>query len=162
VSFGRLIVALKEEHLFDIAFLTDTPERQDQDGAGRDGLRGRTTLGDYTEEFLAPLDHWSRSDYERQWFEAANRVLGEAARAAFFTAAFRFWWTMWRESEVILVHEELLTPERLAHVTDYGVVPYHLIEDRRTHSEDGAPISEWQITVADVRGFLKRRCRTSG
>jgi CdiI N-terminal domain len=141
--------------LFDIAFTTDTPEQQD--GAGWVGLRGRATLGAYTEEFLAPLGPWTRADYEKQWVEAASRVLGPAARAAFFTAAFRFWWAMWREGEVIFVHEEFLTPERLAGVTEYSAAPYHLIEDRRTHSEDGKPISEWQISVGDVRSFVERQ-----
>src|SRR5438046_2499823 len=54
---------------------------------------------------------------------------------------------------------EFLTPERLAHVTDYGAAPYHLLEDRCTHSEDGARISEWQISVAEVRAFVERQAR---
>ena len=145
--------------MFDIAFTSDTPEPQDDDGVGWDRLRGRTTLGAYAEEFLAPLGLWQRAEYERQWIEAARRVLGPAARAAFFTTAFQFWWAMWREDEIIYMHEEFLTPERLARVTDYGAAPYHLLEDRRTHSEDGAPISEWQISVADVRAFVERRAR---
>jgi hypothetical protein len=145
--------------VFDIAFMTDKPVRLNVDEAGWDGLPGRTTLGAYTEEFLAPLGHWRRADYERQWVEAASRVLAPVARAAFFTAAFRFWWVMWREGEVIFVHEELLTPERLAGVTDYGKAPYHLIEDRCTHSEDGTPISEWQISANDVRAFVERQAR---
>jgi hypothetical protein len=143
-----------EELLFDIAFITDTSEPQNDGGMNR--LRGRTTLGAYTEEFLAPFGHWKRADYERQWVEAARRVLGPAGRAAFFTAAFRFWWAMWREGDVIFVHEELLTPERMAGVVDDGSVPYHLIENRRTHDEDGMPISEWQISAEDVRAFVKR------
>lgn len=148
--------------MFDIAFMTDTPERQDEDGEGWDGLRGRITLGAYTEGFIAPLGYWSRADYERQWVEAAGRILGQAARGAFCTDPFRFWWTMWRKGEAILVHEEFLTPERLAQVTDYAAVPYHLIEDSPKHSEDGELISEWQIKVADVRGFVKRRYPKEG
>jgi hypothetical protein len=145
--------------VFDIAFKTDKPERVDVDGARWGGLPGRIMLGAYTEEFLAPHGHWTRADYEMQWVEAASRVLSPVARAAFFTTAFRFWWVMWREGEVIFVHEELLTPERLASVTDYGKAPYHLIEDRRTHSEDGRPISEWQISATDVRTFVERQYR---
>jgi CdiI N-terminal domain len=141
--------------LFDIAFTTDKPESLDEGGTDRQ--RGRTTLGEYTEEFVAPFGHWKRADYERQWVEAARRVLGPAGRAAFFTAAFRFWWAMWREGEVIFVHEELLTPERMAGVTDHGSVPYDLLENRCTHSDDGMPISEWQISAEDVRAFLKRQ-----
>jgi hypothetical protein len=145
--------------LFDIAFITDIPERQEVNGVGWEALRGRITLGDYTEEFIAPQGHWNRAAYELQWLEAASRVLGPAGRAGFFTSAFRFWWAMWREGEVVFVHEEFLTPERLAGVADGSVAPYHLIEDRRTHSEAGMPISEWQISVADIRAFVERRSR---
>jgi hypothetical protein len=153
---------LKEGPLFDIAFTSDTLERQDEGEAGWDGLRGRTTLGAYAEGFVAPVGTWTRTDYERQWVEAARRLLGPAARAAFFTAAFRFWWVMWREGEVIFVHEEFLTPERLAGVADSGAAPYHLIGDRRTHSLDGAPISEWRISAADVRGYVERHSGQGG
>jgi hypothetical protein len=142
--------------MFDIAFTTDTSERQNLDGVEWDGLRGRTTLCAYTEEFVAPLGRWGRPDYERQWVEAANRLLGPAARAGFFTTAFQFWWVMWREGEAIFLHEEFLTPDRLTRVSDYRAAPYHLIEDRRTHNDEGTRISEWQLTVADIRGFLER------
>jgi hypothetical protein len=140
--------------MFDIAFVSDVPEQQPDGWAG---LRGRTQLGACAEDFLAPLDPWQRADYERQWLEAARRVLGPAARAAFFTAAFRFWWVMWREREEVIVHEELLTPERLERLTDWRAAPYQLIGERRATSADGTPISEWRLGVADIEGFLARR-----
>ena len=54
--------------MFDIAFTSDAPEQQPE---GWVGLWGRTQLGDCAEDFLAPLGHWQRADYERQWIEAA-------------------------------------------------------------------------------------------
>jgi hypothetical protein len=140
--------------VFDIEFIAEEPELQEE---GWWGLWGRTTLGDYSERFLAPLDRWQRGDYERQWIEAAERLLHESDRTGFSTQAGRFWWTMWRQGERVYVHEELLTPERLATLTAFDGAPYALIEDRATRTEDGAPISEWELTVADVQAFVARR-----
>jgi CdiI N-terminal domain len=102
--------------MFDIAFTSDAPEQQPD---GWVGLWGRTQLGACAEDFLAPLGPWQRADYERQWIEAARRLLGPASRAAFFTASFRFWWVLWREGEEVIAHEELLLPERLEGLTDW-------------------------------------------
>lgn len=140
--------------MFDIVFVSDEAEQQPD---GWLGLWGRTQLGTWEENFLAPLDEWQRFDYERQWIEAAARLLGPAARAAFFTAAFHLWWVMWREGAEVTVHEQLFTPERLAAVTDWRAAPYHLIGDRCSADEDGTTSSEWFIGVADIESFLARR-----
>ncbi len=140
--------------MFDIAFTSDVPERQPE---GWVGLRGHTRLGAHAENFLAPLGAWQRADYERQWIEAARRLLGPAARAAFFTVAFRFWWVMWREGEEVIVQEHLLVPEQLGGLTDWRAAPYQLIGERDAASEDGAPVSEWLLGVTDIAGFLARR-----
>jgi hypothetical protein len=140
--------------MFDIAFVSDVPEQQPE---GWVGLWGRVQLGAYAEDFLAPLGPWQPSHYERQWMEAARRLLGPAARAGFFTAAFRFWWVMWRQGEMVIVHEHLLTPERLEGLTDWQAAPYQLIGEHRSTSEDATRISEWRLGVADIEGFLVRR-----
>jgi hypothetical protein len=140
--------------VFDIRFTTSEPEVQED---GWLGLWGETVLRDYRERFLAPLGPWSRGDYERQWIEAAGRLLGSEARAGFFTTAFQFWWVMWREGERIFVQEEFLTPERLEGLTDPGRAPYHLIAERVTESEDGEEVSQWEIGASEVQAFLSRR-----
>jgi hypothetical protein len=140
--------------VFDIDFTREEAELQEE---GWYGLWGRITLADHTEDFLAPLGPWQRRDYERQWIEAARRLLGNGDRTAFFTDAFRFWWTMWREGERVYVHEEFLVGGRLTGVTDFTTTPYALIQDRATHTEDGQRISEWEISTGEVREFVERR-----
>lgn len=142
--------------MFDITFVCSEAEPQPD---GWDELLGRTQLGLWVEQFFAPLDRWQRSDYECQWIEAAKRLLGPAARAGFFTAAFHRWWVMWREGEEVIVQEQLFTPDRLAAITEWRAAPYQLIEDRCSASEDGTPIAEWSLGVADIEGFLARRSR---
>jgi hypothetical protein len=99
---------------------------------------------------------WERHDYERQWLEAARRLVVGSSRTGFFTDAFRFWWTAYRDGEHVYVQEMFIGTER--YQPEFGApVPYHLIEDRRTHTGDGDPISEWEITMDDVRDFVRRR-----
>ena len=119
-------------------------------------LWGRITLGDHVEGFAAPIDFWRREDYERQWLEAARRLLGGSDRTGFFTAVYWTWWTMWREGERVFVHEEIILEDRFAGPYD-GTAPYHIIRDRTTHSEDGDEISTWEVALDDVRAYVKRR-----
>ena len=146
--------------MFDIEFIADEPEMQED---GWYGLWGRTTMGDFSERFLAPLSIWSREDYERQWVAGARRLLADEHRTAFFTSAFQFWWVMWREGADVFVHQQFLVPELVAELgpdPDLGRTPYQLIGPRETHDdESGAAVSEWRITLADVRDFLERRTR---
>jgi hypothetical protein len=54
--------------VFNSEFLGTDPEPQERDWLA---LQGRTTLGAFTEDFLASLVFWDRLAYERHWFEAA-------------------------------------------------------------------------------------------
>ena len=139
--------------MFDIAFIDDTPEYRE---AGRHGLWGRVTCGAFQERFVAPVECWTRADYERQWLEAARRLLGGADRTGFFTEPYRFWWTVWREGERVFVHQEYLVPGRYAGPYD-GRTPYEIIGERQTPSEDGGRISEWEVALRDIRDFVARR-----
>ena len=78
--------------MFDIEFICDEEEVSDE---GWHALRGRITIGKFSEEFLATIQPWTRSQYECQWIEAAQRLLDGSDRTAFFTSAFQFWWVMW-------------------------------------------------------------------
>jgi hypothetical protein len=147
--------------MFDIEFVSDSPEPADNEQPDAMVLRGRTTIGDFTETFLAPLDFWNREDYERQWMEAARRLLDGADRTGFFTEARWRWWTMWLEGDEVIVHEQILVPEALIEPLD-PTDPYHQIGVRRAHSEDGEPISEWRLAVSDIREFVERRASQYG
>lgn len=144
--------------MFNIEFIADAPEPQEE---GWLGLWGRVTLGAHREQFLAPIGSWQRLDYERQWLEAARRLLGEADRTGFFTVPYQCWWTMWRDGTQVWVHEELITTEERDAGPYRRTVPYHIIEDRVTHTEDGQLISAWMISLDDVRAFVVRREQTS-
>ena len=143
--------------MFDISFLDAEPELQEE---GCYGIAGTVSLGDYRESFVSPLAVWSRDQYEAQWLEAAARLVNGEERSAFFTSAFQFWWAMWRRGNLVYVHEELLVPQRLATLGptfDLTRAPYELLGPYEAVNEDGKAISEWQLSIADVRDYLRRR-----
>jgi hypothetical protein len=143
--------------MFDIEFLSDEPEVQEE---GWLGLRGLITLGTESEEFIASLSLWSRERYQRHWLEAADRLATGKERSAFFTSAFQFWWTMWQEDGDVRVHEELLLPAQLGSLpasSERVPVPYHLIGSYRRTTAEGEAISEWRLKVQDFEEFLVRR-----
>jgi len=147
---------LSGRSVFDIQFIAEEPEVIDEGEDAYLALRGRTMLGEYQEEFLAPLGYWSRVDYQRQWVEAARRLLAGAERTGFFTSAFQFWWIMWREGAAVYVHEQAMVEDSLIAPFD-PADPYHQIGERYTVSEDGAEVSEWRLSVADIEEFVTRR-----
>ena len=142
--------------MFDIEFIADEPEHLDEGEDAWVALRGRTTLGDYQEEFYASIGYWSRADYERHWIEAARRFLDGADRTGFYTSAFQFWWVMWREGEAIYVREMLMVEDTLIAPLN-PEDPYRQIGERDTLSEDDHEVSESRLELADIRDFVARR-----
>lgn len=141
---------------FDIRFIRDQPESLEEFlGEGAWGLRGRITLGGYAEEFVALMRTWSRADYERQWLQAARRLLEGADRTAFFTSAYEFRWTLWRVGERVHAQEHFLTAEHFPEPFDPDDLYTH-IQDRRTHTDYGTAISEWSVELAAIAAFAAR------
>lgn len=136
---------------FDIRFIRDHDESLEEFlGPGARGLRGRITLGDYQEEFVALLGPWTRADYERHWLRAARRMVDGADRTAFFSSAFEFRWTLWREGDVVYAHEHFLGADGFPESFDPSDLFAH-IQDRVTSG-----VSEWTLDFAGVAAFAAR------
>jgi hypothetical protein len=127
---------------------------------GELAARGLITFGEFSEEFVAPLTFWTMDDYRRQWREAAGRILNGNERSC-FVAAMRvsphdgavFLWPAYRDGEAVHIQHKLLLPEIVKGIFDTSN-PYAQISERRTMTEGGEPISEWQVSVADIALFL--------
>ena len=127
---------------------------------GELAARGRITLGDFSEEFVSPLAFWAAGDYRRQWREAAERILGGCKRSC-FVAAMRespldgviFLWPAYRSGEAVYIQHKLLLPE-LVEGSFNPSNPYAQVDERQTLSDDGEPISEWQVSAGDIARFL--------
>jgi hypothetical protein len=145
--------------MFDIAFVDGEPPYEDEEGTG---LWGCTVLGDFSERFIAPTGWWSREDYERQWIEGAQRLLAGEPVSAFTVEAGRVWWTAWREGAEVIVHQRYLFADEMAPARTAAAseLPYELVGPRRGASEEGFSVSEWRVSIDDLRDFVARRCGT--
>lgn len=142
--------------MFDIAFIPGEPPFEDEEGAGR---WGRTVMGGFSERFVAPIGWWQPADYERQWIEGADRLLRGESPSAFVVEAGWIWWLAWREGADVFVHqrylvEDSMAPARTALPAD---LPYELIGPRITRTAEGTSVSEWRVSLDDVRDFVARR-----
>jgi CdiI N-terminal domain len=127
---------------------------------GELAARGRITLRDFSEEFVAPLIFWAADDYRRQWRDAAERILSGCERSC-FVAAMRqsplygaiFLWPAYRDGEVVYIQHKLLLPQLVRGSFDPSN-PYAQIDERRALSDESEQISEWQVSVGDIARFL--------
>ena len=127
---------------------------------GELAARGRIGLGEFSEEFVAPLVFWTVDDYRRQWNEAAERILDGSGQSC-FVAAMRespldgaiFLWLAYKDGEAVYIQHKLLLPELVK--GDFDMLNlYAQVGERRTLSEEGEPISEWRVSVEDIARFL--------
>jgi hypothetical protein len=117
-------------------------------------------LGEFSEEFVAPLVFWAADDYRRQWREAAERILG-GYESSCFVAAMRespldgaiFLWPAYRIGDAMYFQHKLLLPELVKGRFD-PLNPYAQVDEQRALSEQSEPISEWQVSVGDIARFL--------
>ena len=90
---------------------------------------------------------WGREDYERQWIEAARRLLDGADRTGFFTAAMWRWWTMWLKGHEAIVHEQILVPEALIEPLE-PTDPYRQIDGQHPRGRSRRPAPQLQVPMA--------------
>jgi hypothetical protein len=130
-------------------------------------IRGRITLGDFSEEFESSLSFWSQADYEQHWLEAASRIETGQTKSAFIVdmydpsiTPFIMWWPIWRRDQTIHVHNQILLFKNLTVAFD-PTNPYVHIGDHTTKNEDGEAISEWQVSLKDIQDFVTSRAAMS-
>ncbi len=133
--------------MFDIRFSGETV-----DAEGEILHLGVITLGKIIEGFSASFSFWSEGDYQKQWHEAAARLLQENSRTAFITcmvdpisANYINWWPAWRHDKLIIFQEHLLfldgsnaDENRRALVSKFSIEnPYAAVGDLdSTHCEE--------------------------
>ena len=119
-------------------------------------------LGQDKDGFEVSLEWWGRAAYERQWLGAARRLVGGADRVMFLVsydgpdAAFHLGWPAWRDGDRVRIQNWLVLTEQLPRPFDPEQADLS-VRERKTVTEDGDPISEWEVRLADVHDFVERR-----
>lgn len=149
--------------MFAIEFKSDAaPHRQPSEPGSR---YGQITLGDFRETFISVQTFWDAARYEVHWREALDRIVRDGRDSCLITSIagpdkshILFWWPLYRDGDSVLVQNSILflddLPERFNPERPFRSVPV-----RTTVSEDGDPISEWRVSVADVEAFARSAAR---
>jgi len=121
---------------------------------------GSIKLGEFQEGFHASLCHWDQGRYQAQWREALERLIKGEEHSALVTsmydprtANFIVWWPMHRDGDSVHVQNQLLFFDDLAESFD-ELDPYRSVQQRETRTEEGTRISEWTISLPDIKEFL--------
>ena len=143
---------------FSIRFLS--PEEYGPYDQEPDLILGEITIGCFTERFEASTSYWSIHDYQKQWEKALDRTISGEKKSCLITsmydpehANFIFWWLLYREGQKVIVQNQILF------LNDKKLIfnptkPCKNINDRESISEDGLPISEWELSISDIDRFV--------
>jgi hypothetical protein len=142
---------------FDITFTGETDEDDNLVAVGK------ITLGAHWESFHAATDYWSLHDYEESWRTALKRLADGEEVSCLITnmvdpehANFLTTWPLYRIGNQIYVHNVLIFPEDLDEPFN-PAEPWLSVGPRETVDEDGNHLSEWAISLDDVRQFLEKQ-----
>jgi hypothetical protein len=139
---------------FSIAFL-DESVIYEEDGPT---ASGRLLIGDWEEIFVSSLFFWRKEDYEAQWLNAIRLLLSGKDKATLIVehlgpeAGRLRWWPIYRVENTIYFREQILFFDKLKQPFSLENA-FLFVEDRRTTNEDGHVISEWDVSLSEVRDF---------
>jgi hypothetical protein len=134
------------------------------DAGERHGLQdtcyGRIQIGDFQEKFEINVSFWEPKNYVNHWNRSILRIANKEEKSCLITSLsdprnsnFIFWWPMYRDKDKVFIQNGVLF---LDEVSDSFTLenPYENIPDRETVSEDGEPISEWEIGIESLKNYL--------
>jgi len=145
--------------MFSIAFTKETLTDAEPGEQARIGL---VRLGNHEERFIAHLNEWRAQDYVEHWNLALERAL-TARPAALVTdmwtpaqSSHLVWWPLWKIGDDLAFHNQLLFFET-HNITGARINVeelFALVGEHFSHNDDGEPVSEWRVPVAEVVAFL--------
>ncbi|SBW24406.1 hypothetical protein FDG2_4140 [Candidatus Protofrankia californiensis] len=145
--------------MFRIAF-SDHHDRADD----FDGLVGKIVAGGLDETFEAPIGKWTQSDYESSWRGELLSLLRGEDVAVLLTVTIdpreANWlrgYTLYRFGDEVRIQERMFLMDELDHGFDLRN-PSNFASRYESVNENGRRISEWVVSLADIRRFLESEC----
>jgi CdiI N-terminal domain len=122
---------------------------------------GELRLGKDHENFQSVLGFWSVDEYQQSWTAGLQRLLAGESTSCLATsvsdpasANFVEVWPLYRRGPDVFVQNSLLFLDQLSHEFD-PAAPWQSVAPRSVVDEDGQVISEWRVSVDDIRDFLE-------
>lgn len=123
------------------------------------GALGVLVMGEAKERFCSSLHQWNKQQYESQWRQAIHMLLNESSKAALIVeyvgpdfSSHLEWWAMYREGETVYLQDQLLFYSQLRETFSLDA-PFASLRDRETISEGGRQISEWSVSLSEIKQF---------
>jgi hypothetical protein len=132
-----------------------------EDSGGLAEATGRIVIGDFEETFQIPLDFWSLPEYQRSWRKAYFAIKDDQHSRSCLVVAmtnpersnFVTCWPLYREGEEVHVQNSLIFLDELESAFEVEE-PWASLGPRRTVNEDGVEISEWTVSMNELRSFF--------
>jgi hypothetical protein len=122
---------------------------------------GELRLGKDHERFESVLGFWRIDDYRDSWTMGLRRLLAGSSTSCLATsvsdpssANFIELWPLYREERDVYVQNSLIFLDQLSHEFD-PAAPWESVAPRSIADEDGQMISEWRVSLDDIREFLE-------
>jgi len=128
--------------MFSIGFTNESVEFP-YDDPSIPAAPGRLLLGNSTEEFLANLSLWSKSDYESHWTRDDPKASSNMEI-----------WRVYRDGEWAHFQNQLPWYGDLPHDFDVSKMSQY-VQDRVVTTAEGNLISEWDVAIRDIESFLR-------
>jgi hypothetical protein len=146
--------------MFSIGF-TDEPTEYPYDDTNIPAAPGRLVLGESTEEFLANLSVWVKSDYESHWARELKMLLEGTPKVALVVSYYgnrasnMEIWHAYRDGELVHFQNQILWYSALPSGFEVSKLSQH-IPDRAVADAEGNRFSEWDLHIRDIEFFLAR------
>jgi hypothetical protein len=114
-------------------------------------------INNFRERFQAPLTVWGVERYKQQWKDAITRIL-EGEAKDYLVTGFRDPWSsdfislfaLYRKGDEVFVQNQIILCE--GNEEQIAIMDLiDLVEERETHTEDGEEISEWKVSIDELR-----------
>jgi len=124
---------------------------------------GRILAGCLDESFVATLYEWDRRDYEAQWLLALERLVAGDRKVVLTTyyvnpaeSSNLEWWALYRgDDDVVHVQNHLRFYNQLG--SGFSIAEAsRFVQERLTIDEDGNHISEWDVTLTEIKLFIEQ------
>lgn len=148
---------------FNIEVTSKKPEKID----GLLSHWGRITIGDFSEEFVMPLNSWTLDQYKQQWQNGLEQIKNHDFSCLVVTvqnlesSPLIETWNLYKDENKIFIQNSLLINETVEHksrkLSDFNANNcYEFIDyPKEIVTEDGKKISEWNISTKDFFSSLE-------
>jgi hypothetical protein len=125
---------------------------------------GEITLGEFVESFPLLTSLWSESEYEQQWVGAIRALVDHRVSRAMLVTDIEptqdndviVYFVLFREGSRVFVHERFMRPAPRIDVRVPEAIEAIIPPRLQGREDEQAEVSEWVVTVDDLRDFLGR------